>query len=334
MIIIERVLSGLIVGLIFGFLLQRGRFCFNSAFRDIILFKDTMIVKAIWVAVVIEMVGFALLTDLGVIFPYPRGFYWGANMLGGFVFGVGMVIAGGCISGATYRAGEGMVGSMLALVGIAVGGSITIGYWLAPFKDQLQAATKIELLGQAPTIPALLGVNHWLIIAPVAVVSLFLALKVYRRTGPTRVALLGAGWPWWLSGICLGLVATMSYPAVEMVGGTYPLGMTGGYIGLLATIVSLDTRYVGWEVAMVVAAIIGSGIAAVLAREWRIRVPRGRLLAQSLLGGLMMGVGAVLGDGCNIATVLIGVPLLSIGSMTAALFTVLGCWTTAYLMFR
>jgi len=291
-------------------------------------------VKAIWVAVVLEMVGFALLSDLGVIVLYPRGFYWGANMLGGFLFGIGMVIAGGCISGSTYRTGEGLVGSMLALVGIAVGGAITITYWLAPFKNELQAATKIDLFGQAPTVAMLLGVNHWLIIAPVAVVSLFLALRIYRRTSATKVALLGAGWPWWLSGISVGLVTTMSYPAIEMVGGTYPLGMTGGYIGLLAAIVNFDTRYVGWEVAMVVAAIIGSGIAAVLAREWRIRVPRRRLLAQSLLGGAVMGVGAVVGDGCNIATILVGIPLLSIGSMTAALFTVLGCWTTAYLMFR
>jgi hypothetical protein len=298
------------------------------------MFKDTTILKAIWVAIVIEMVGFAALSDFGVIVLYPRGLYWGANILGGFLFGVGMVVAGGCISGATYRTGEGMVGSMIALVGIAVGGAITLTYWLAPFKSQLQAATKIRLFGQTPTIPLLLGVNHWVIIAPVAIVSIVLAVRIFRRTGPKKLNLLGAGWPWWFSGILAGLVATMAYPAVEAVGGTYPLGMTGGYVGILATIVNWNTSYIGWEAALVIGAIIGAAVAAVLAKEWRIRVPRARLLAQSLLGGLIMGVGAVVGDGCNITTVLTGIPLLSMGGMLAASFTVLGCWTAAYLMFR
>jgi uncharacterized protein len=49
---------------------------------------------------------------------------------------------------------------------------------------------------------------------------------------------------------------------------------------------------------------------------------------------LVMGVGAVLGDGCNITTILIGVPLFSIGGILAGTFTILGCWTAAYLMFR
>jgi hypothetical protein len=110
--------------------------------------------------------------------------------------------------------------------------------------------------------------------------------------------------------------------------------MTGGYVALLATIVNLNADYISWETAMVLGAIGGAAIAAVLAKEWKIRIPRPRLLAQSLLGGLIMGVGAVIGDGCNIATILIGVPLLSLGSILAGAFTVLGCWTAALIMFR
>src|SRR3990170_1617146 len=83
------------------------------------------------------------------------------------MFGVGMVIAGGCISGATYRTGEGMVGSMLALGSIAVGAAVTISYPLAPIKNLLQTATKIQINGLSPTISLALGVSPWFIIIPV-----------------------------------------------------------------------------------------------------------------------------------------------------------------------
>ena len=93
------VFTGIPVGLLFGFALSRGRFCMNSAFRDIIVLKDYDLLKAVGVAILVSMIGFAILDVAGVITISPTTFYWGANMLGGFVFGIGMVIAGGCASG-------------------------------------------------------------------------------------------------------------------------------------------------------------------------------------------------------------------------------------------
>ncbi len=330
----EQVLSGLSIGLVFGVIMQRGRICFNSAFRDMLLFKDRTIAKTIWIAIVVEMVGFAVLTDAGLLVTYPRGLYWAANPIGGFIFGVGMVLAGGCVSGSTYRAGEGMVGSMLALAGIGLGATITLFLWLAPLNNALQTATEIEFAGGAPTLTSVLGLNHWTIIAPVLLVTVILAWRSLRNTDFRSLSLFGRGWPWWFSGVLLGLVATASYPALEIVGGTYP-GFCGGYVGLVTTIAGMDLDYsFHWETALVLGAIIGAALAAAQAREWKLRIPRPRLLVQSLLGGVAMGFGSIIGDGCNIATILIGVPLFSIGSILAGTFTILGCWAAAYIMFR
>jgi len=318
-----------------GVALQRGRFCFNSAFRDTLLFKDYTVVKAIGVAIGVEMVGFQLLSDVGSVRLYPRGLYWGANTVGGFMFGVGMAVAGGCILGATYRSGEGLVGSMLTLVGIAVGGALTLDYPLAPLRNQLQAATNIQINGQSPTIPLALGISSWFMIIPVVTLVTFLALRSYRAekkkaNGP--ISLFGASWPWWLTGIVVGVVGVISYPVAEAAGRTTPLAMTGGYVGLLTALANLDLQFVGWEQTMVIGAIMGAAVASYLAREWKMRVPSTRMLGQSLLGGLIMGIGAVLGDGCNITTILIGVPLFSLGGILAGSLTVLGCCSVAYLM--
>ncbi|GAH43789.1 unnamed protein product, partial [marine sediment metagenome] len=53
------VVVGLLIGAIFGFILQRGRFCMNSAFRDIILLKEYKLAKAVLVSLAVLMVGFA-----------------------------------------------------------------------------------------------------------------------------------------------------------------------------------------------------------------------------------------------------------------------------------
>lgn len=67
MVVLTSLLSGLIIGVFLGVALQRGRFCFNSAFRNAFLFKDFTTIKAISVAILLEMVGFHLLSDLGLV---------------------------------------------------------------------------------------------------------------------------------------------------------------------------------------------------------------------------------------------------------------------------
>lgn len=61
-------------------------------------------------------VGLAALTSLGVITPEVDDFAPFAVIIGGFLFGVGIVLAGGCASGTWYRSGEGLVGSWIALL--------------------------------------------------------------------------------------------------------------------------------------------------------------------------------------------------------------------------
>lgn len=250
------------------------------------------------------------------------------------MFGVGMAVAGGCILGATYRSGEGLVGSMSALVGIAVRGALALNYSLAPLRNQLQAATNVQINGLSPTIPLALGISSWFVIIPAVALVTFFALKTYRTEKKKKAnhSLFGASWPWWLTGIIVGAVGVISYPVAEAAGRTTPLAMTGGYVGLLAVLVHQDVQFVGWEQTMVIGGIIGAGVASYFAREWRMRVPQTRMLGQSLLGGLAMGIGAVVGDGCNITTILIGVPLFSLGGILASSFTVLGCCSVAYLM--
>jgi uncharacterized protein len=93
--VLKTALYGLPVGLAFGYALQRGRFCMNTAFRDIFLIRDLTLLRAYLLAVLIQLVGVQLLVQQGWLDPAVAPFWWQAALVGGFVFGWGMALSGG-----------------------------------------------------------------------------------------------------------------------------------------------------------------------------------------------------------------------------------------------
>jgi hypothetical protein len=115
-------LIGFAFGVAIGFVLERGQFCMASAFRDFFLFRHTHILRAVLLYLALLTPAFYLFHSAGLIETYPyvkeAGLF---TVLGGIIFGVGMVLAGGCASGTLYKIGEGYVTSLVALVGMLLG---------------------------------------------------------------------------------------------------------------------------------------------------------------------------------------------------------------------
>jgi uncharacterized membrane protein YedE/YeeE len=130
---------------------QRSRFCLVRAFREPFMTGDGAHTRAAALAVVVSMLGFAILkyTDLKDrgewVFPSAGA----GALVGGLLFGVGMVLAGGCGAGAIWRAGEGQVKLWATLVFFALGASLGR---LVLVQTGLQ-----QHLGAAVFLPAWLG---------------------------------------------------------------------------------------------------------------------------------------------------------------------------------
>jgi hypothetical protein len=116
----------LIFGMLFGLVLQRCRFCFVRAFRDPFMTGEAGMVKAVVVSILIGAAGVAILKWNGFrpesLYVVPT-FGWG-SLVGGFIFGTGMVIAGGCGSGTLWRVAEGHLKLWVALVSFALTNSL------------------------------------------------------------------------------------------------------------------------------------------------------------------------------------------------------------------
>jgi len=136
----ERSSVNLLFGVLFGFTLQRSRFCFVSCARDPVLFGNTRSVNALLLSLAIMTVAFPIiqniqLQSIGKIVGqvHPVGIH---TAVGALLFGFGMVIAGACASGTLMRVGEGYLMQVIVLIGFLIGvllGVLNFGWWYDRF---------------------------------------------------------------------------------------------------------------------------------------------------------------------------------------------------------
>ena len=141
----------LLFGAAFGFVFQRSRFCLVRAFREPFMTGDAEHTRAAAVAVVVSMLGFAILkfTDLKDKGEWVFASAGVGALSGGLLFGIGMTLAGGCGAGAIWRAGEGQVKLWVAVACFGLSASLS--------RLLLQQTGALAHLGWAVFLPSALG---------------------------------------------------------------------------------------------------------------------------------------------------------------------------------
>ena len=113
-------------GIAYGMCLQYGRFCFASAFRDLFAVRVPRMVVGIMIAMVFFSLVGAFTTTVGASAFHPAPFGIIHVIIAGAIFGVGMVLAGGCASGSLYKIGEGNGVSMIVVLSLSVSQAIFV----------------------------------------------------------------------------------------------------------------------------------------------------------------------------------------------------------------
>ncbi|MCB2185114.1 MAG: YeeE/YedE family protein [Deltaproteobacteria bacterium] len=112
-------------GIGMGLVIQRCRFCFVRGFRDPFMTGESVATRAVALSVMISVLGFMLIkwrfSSLEMVYIYH---HWIGGLVGGVVFGIGMLLSGGCGSGSVWRAGEGQFKLILAVTTFALSNSL------------------------------------------------------------------------------------------------------------------------------------------------------------------------------------------------------------------
>ncbi len=319
--------AGLLIGALFGATVQRTHYCLMGALADLALFGSRRRLRSWLLAVAVALAGTQLLALLSPFEParsfYLRGsVFWLGAVVGGTMFGFGMVLAGGCISRNLVRAGAGSLKAWLVVLLVAISAYATIGGILAPLYRLLVRLGSLEpayaglgqlaagLAGGAgdPLPGALLG----LLLAGGLLAWVF-ADPGFRRHSPELSAgvLLGAlvvaGW--WATALLPGSGAAWGTTSL-----TYVLPTAQSLLYLVAGGGVLP----GFAVMLVAGTLLGAFLAARQAGQFRVEGFTDMAdLRRHGLGAVLMGTGGALAGGCTVGQGLSGLSTMSFESALA-----------------
>jgi uncharacterized membrane protein YedE/YeeE len=323
----------LLTGAVLGIVLQRARFCFLCNLRDFIDNRDPRGVLSIITALAAGTLGYAIVFGAFLPEPLPGRLPPDAHIgpvsfalaAGALAFGLGMAIAGSCISAHLYRLGEGHPTSIFALTGTVIGFGLGFLTWNTLFLSDLANGPVLWLphhLGYAGTLAV-----TFLVLAFATALVLVRARPAPNSpealTPRTALqALFVARWPPVLAGLLIAAIGTFAYFRFAPLGVTSQLGTlarTGaGELGLLPdTLYGLDT-FRGCATALgdalltenghlVLGLVLGSFPAALAAGRFQPSWPSIAQIRDGLFGGVLMGWGAMTALGCTVGVLLSGI---------------------------
>ena len=150
---------GLITGILFGFLLQKGRVLRFEKQVGAMLFKDMTIFKFMLSSILVGMVGIYLMNDLGIVKLSHKPMNVGAVVVGGALFGIGWAVMGYCPGTSLGALGEGRWHAIFAILGMIAGAAVFAELY-PYFKTTIYSWKDYGKIG----VPEIAGISHWIIV--------------------------------------------------------------------------------------------------------------------------------------------------------------------------
>ncbi len=170
-------IEGLIIGIIFGFFLQRARVDKYNVQVGAMLLEDMTIFKFMLPAIMVASVGIYMMLDFGLVDLNVKPTILSVNIIGGLLFGIGWAIFGLCPGTAGGALGEGSIDAIYGIIGMFIGAALFA--YLYPYIN-------IYLMDVGDygriTVPEILDINHWYVVGVFIVVSV-LMLRLFEKRG-------------------------------------------------------------------------------------------------------------------------------------------------------
>ena len=342
--------GGLLVGLALGAVAQATRFCTMGALADWFTYGGSARLMMWVLAVAVAATGTLLLIEADWLdatrtVAWSNRFLWLSYLVGGLVFGYGMVLGSGCPQRNLVRAGSGSLKAWVTLIVAGVAAQMSLRGVLAIPRVQVLDAAGVELshpqdIGSmlAPFVGMGAGTLRWAVLVVLLVLA---AVLLWRARG-------GMERSHWIGGALVGLLVPLAWTVTGHLGhlAEHPETLEPAWLATatgrpealtfvapvahtldLLTFWSDRNTVATYGVMVVLGVLLGSAVSALLRREFHVEAFRGAADMRShLLGAVMMGFGGVAAMGCSIGQGITGLSLLSAGSALAVAGIVAGCW--------
>ena len=325
--------GGAVIGVLFGFFAQRSRFCLRAAVIE--FWRGQFAEKlSVWLlafasaVIVVQALIVAGWLDVSEARQLAnRGSLSGA-LVGGLVFGAGMIMTRGCASRLLVLSANGNLRALLSGLVFAVTAQAALAGALAPLRSEISSWWTVDG-GAARDLLARVGAGHadglafgglWLVVAIV------FSLRSGNR-------------PWmWIGGIGSGLavalawwftyaVAHASFDPVQMQGLTF----SGPSAEWLMRVLASPAPAWGFDAGMLPGVFVGSALGALVGRDFKVEgFKDGYSMARYIAGAVLMGFGSMLAGGCAVGAGMTGGAIFAL----TAWLTLAGMWAGGGLMHR
>ncbi len=346
------IFGGLVLGLLLGLVGQATRFCVRGAIADWVQLNNRERFAGWMLAVGVGAIGLHALAAAGLVdatrtLAWSPRLAWASCLVGGLIFGYGMILADGCPQRSLVKAGSGSLRSAVVAVVAALAAVMTLRGVLAPVRANLLDVWTVQLTGPqdlgnliatATATSMSAGALRWVLAALVLAATLGYAWRKHR----------GALRQTWAGGISVGLILIAAIYVTGRHGFVveHPETLEAAWLGTqsnrpeglnftapLAHSLDLLTLWTDkatvptFGVMLVLGVLLGSYASARLRREFKLEgFASPREFGEYVLGAVMMGFGGVTALGCSIGNGVTGLAWLSAGSILAVAGISSGAW--------
>jgi uncharacterized protein len=346
-----------LAGATLGILLQRSRFCFFCILRELVEERDARGALGILAALAVGSIGYLVVMQPWLPDPSAGRLPPDAHIgpvswvlaAGGLSFGLGMTLSGSCISAHLYRLGEGSTLSPFALLGAVGGFMLGFASWNWLYIGTLATAPVVWL-------PAMFGYGVAAVLQGGLLLGLALLLLLWVRWPATPAAAVPAPrpvellqrvfvlrWPAWLGGVGVGMLGFLAYLRTEPLGVTAELGSRArtlaqelgwiphrlpgldGFAGCATMVIEALMTPNG---VFVLALVAGSLAAGVASGSFRPRAYPWHRYLLAMLGGVLMGWGAMVALGCTVGVLLSGISAFALSGWVFAVAMTVGVFAS------
>jgi len=324
-------LIALSIGIIFGAVSQKTQFCFSGSIKDYLLFSSTRRASSVIMAMIISILGTYILAEYFDV-EFSESLWrkeeinYFSIILGGTLFGVGMVVADGCSSRHLVKFAQGDNKSLVTLLFIAIFAYASMKGILNPFVYSLSANETLL------SISSLLSNDALPIVLVLSILLIILALFIRK---PKRILQLS-------DGVIVGILVTVGwyvtwiFSELSLEADSQYVSFTSlTFVGPSARTLEFFTHYKSINSDFGIFLVLGVLVGAFIMSRFNTKYSFGCVsalkihkLKNNMIGGALMGVGGILALGCTVGQGLTGLSTLAIASFVA----ILSIGVSGYLM--
>lgn len=309
--------SAFILGLLFGAIAQKNQFCFSGSIKDYILTDSTKRAASVVMAIIVAIVATYFVSNINEI-DLSESIYLKENVnyfaiiLGGTLFGIGMMIADGCSSRHLVKFAQGDAYSLVTLVFIGIFAFATTRGFISEF---IVLITKNETLLKISSNITNEPLNIFIVIIPLCI-FLWLLTKSFSRIlslkdGVLMGLIVAVGW--YITGV-IGIESMEREISISSVTFVYPTAQTLEFFSYF------QVTELSFGVSIILGVVSGAFIMSKFNRKYSFGCTSNlqhSKIKYNMIGGALMGVGGVLAIGCTVGQGLTGISTLAVASVLA-----------------